>query len=115
MQKRLTVTIDSHLYDELHSFIDKRKISKFVEDMLRHHLIKQNLDNSYRMMSEDRERENDALEWSEGTLGDVCFIVRPAELTSVLDTLISQADDLGAEDLSANVDHYLYGLPKKLF
>jgi hypothetical protein len=41
------------------------------------------------------------------------FIVRPAEETSVLDMLSSQAEDLGPIDMSANVDHYLYGLPKR--
>jgi len=42
-----------------------------------------------------------------------CFTVRPVGQPSVLDTLISQAEDLGTEDMSANVDHYLYGLPMK--
>ncbi|OQX21308.1 MAG: hypothetical protein BWK80_33880 [Desulfobacteraceae bacterium IS3] len=41
------------------------------------------------------------------------FIIRPAEETSVLDILSSQAEDLGPIDMSANVDHYLYGLPKR--
>ena len=41
------------------------------------------------------------------------FMVRPAEEKSVLDILSSQAENLGSEDMSANVDHYLYGLPKK--
>ena len=41
------------------------------------------------------------------------FVVRPIEKTSVLDILSSQAEDLGPEDMSANVDHYLYGLPKR--
>jgi len=41
------------------------------------------------------------------------FIVRQVEKTSVLDILSSQAEDLGPEDMSANVDHYLYGLPKR--
>ena len=41
------------------------------------------------------------------------FAVRPIEETSVLDILASEAEDIGPEDLSANIDHYLYGLPKK--
>jgi hypothetical protein len=32
---------------------------------------------------------------------------------SVLDLLAEQAEDLGPEDLSLNVDHYLYRLPKR--
>jgi hypothetical protein len=41
------------------------------------------------------------------------FSVRATEQYSVLDRLSSQAEDLGPEDLSANVDRYLYGLPRK--
>ena len=41
------------------------------------------------------------------------FVIQKIGQTPVLDLLISQAEDLGAEDLSINVDHYLYGLPKK--
>ena len=41
------------------------------------------------------------------------FIVRKTHHTSILDKLISEAEDLGPEDLSINVDHYLYGLPPK--
>jgi hypothetical protein len=33
--------------------------------------------------------------------------------SSVLETLSSQAEDLGPEDMSVNIDHYLYGLPKR--
>ena len=41
------------------------------------------------------------------------FVIQKNEEASVLDLLISQAADLGPEDLSINVDHYLYGLSKK--
>jgi len=41
------------------------------------------------------------------------FVVRPVEEASILDLLSSEADDLGPDDLSINVDHYLYGLPKR--
>lgn len=40
-----------------------------------------------------------------------CFVVRPIEEVSILDTLSSEAGDLGIDDLSLNVHHYLYGLP----
>ena len=41
------------------------------------------------------------------------FTVRPIGESSVLDILGANASDLGPEDLSENVDHYLYRLPKK--
>jgi len=67
MQKKLTISIDSKIYDGLYAVIGKRKISKFIEDIVRPHVIKQDLDNAYKLMVEDAEREADALEWSEGT------------------------------------------------
>jgi len=45
---------------------------------------------------------------------DKHFLAEPVQEKSVLDILAEQADDLGPEDLSLNVDHYLYGLPKRL-
>jgi hypothetical protein len=42
---------------------------------------------------------------------ETAFSVRATEQYSVLDRLSSQAEDLGPEDLSANIDRYLYGLP----
>ncbi len=41
------------------------------------------------------------------------FLAEPVQERSVLDILAEQADDFGPEDLSMNVDHYLYGLPKR--
>jgi hypothetical protein len=40
-------------------------------------------------------------------------LAEPVPERSVLDILAEQADDFGPEDLSINVDHYLYGLPKR--
>jgi hypothetical protein len=41
------------------------------------------------------------------------FWAEPVQERSVLDILAEQADDLGPEDMSLNVDYYLYGLPKR--
>ena len=38
----------------------------------------------------------------------------PEHERSVLDILAEQAQDLGPADLSLNVDHYLYGLPRRM-
>jgi len=40
---------------------------------------------------------------------DKHFLVEPVQKRLVLDMLAEQADDLGADDLSLNVDHYLFG------
>ncbi len=44
---------------------------------------------------------------------DKHFLAEPVQERSVLDILAEQAEDLGPPDLSMNVDHYLYGRPKK--
>lgn len=70
MQKKLTISIDETVYKGLYERIGSRKISKFIEDLVRPHVINKDLDLAYKQMSEDTEREDQALEWAEATLGD---------------------------------------------
>ncbi len=70
MQKKLTITIDEEVYSGLHKVIGPRKISRFVEDLVRPHVLKRDLVKSYEQMAKDLDRENEALEWAEATLGD---------------------------------------------
>lgn len=70
MQKKLTITIDEEVYYGLHEVIGPRKISKFVEELVRPHVVKHDLEAAYEEMSQDRVREKVALEWSEATFGD---------------------------------------------
>ncbi len=70
MQKKLTITIDEEVYFGLHNVIGPRKISKFVEDLLRPHVVKHELESAYAEMAKDKVREEEALEWAEATLGD---------------------------------------------
>ncbi len=71
MQKKLTLTIDEEVYDGLRRVIGPRKISHFVEELVRPHVLKENLSDGYRAMAADRVRESDALEWAESTCRDV--------------------------------------------
>jgi predicted CopG family antitoxin len=71
MQKKLTITIDEQVYNGLHRVIGRRKISKFIESTIRPHVINPDLCSDYREMAQDEAREADALEWIEGTLGDM--------------------------------------------
>ena len=70
MQKKLTIIIDEEVYSGLHKVIGPRKISRFVEDLVRPHVVKYDLEAAYREISKDADREREALEWAEGTLGD---------------------------------------------
>ena len=71
MQKKLTVTIDEEVYDGLRAVIGPRKISRFIEELVRPHVVKKNMYAAYREMAADQVRESEALEWAEGTFGDV--------------------------------------------
>ena len=71
MQKKLTLTIDEDVYNGLRTVIGPRKISRFVEDLVRPHVVNRELYDGYRDMAADRVRETEALEWAESTCGDV--------------------------------------------
>lgn len=70
MQKKLTLTIDEEVYEGLRKVIGSRKISHFVEDLVRPHVVKRDLYDGYRAMAADGVRESAALEWCESTCGD---------------------------------------------
>lgn len=71
MQKKLTITLDEKVYEGLHTVIGRRRISRFIEGIVRPHVIKTDLAEEYRQMAVDESREADAMEWSEGLIGDV--------------------------------------------
>ena len=71
MQKKLTITIDENVYEGLHQVIGRRRISQFIEALVRPHVLNTDLDAAYAAMAADETREAEALAWAEATLGDV--------------------------------------------
>ena len=71
MQKKLTITVDEKIYDGLRERVGPGRISHFIEDLVRPHVLGEELELAYAEMAQDEEREAEALEWAEGTLGDV--------------------------------------------
>jgi predicted CopG family antitoxin len=71
MLKKLTLTIEEDVYTGLRQVIGPRKISRFVEELVRPHVLKTDIYEGYRAMSEDHVRESEALDWVESTCGDV--------------------------------------------
>jgi len=71
MQKKLTVTIDEEVYEGLRTVIGPRKISRFIEDLVRPHVVKKDMYAAYKEMAADQIRESEALERAEGTIGDL--------------------------------------------
>ena len=76
MQKKLTISIDERVYKGLHTVIGRRRISRFIEDLVRPHVINQELEAAYQQMAQDEEREAEALDWAEATVGDIASEAR---------------------------------------
>ena len=51
MQKKLTITIDEHVYAGLHTVIGRRRISRFIEDLVRPHVRRNHLEAAYKETS----------------------------------------------------------------
>jgi|TARA_B100000315_G_C14595953_1_gene599323 predicted CopG family antitoxin len=67
MQKKLTISIDEQIYNALYHIVGKRKISRFIENLVKPEVINEALELAYKQMSEDSSREEEALQWTEGT------------------------------------------------
>ena len=76
MQKKLTITVDESVYDGLYRTVGPRRISQFIENLVRPHVVGADLDAAYRVMAADEAREREALEWAEATIGDVADAAR---------------------------------------
>ncbi|HPA48472.1 MAG TPA: addiction module antitoxin [bacterium] len=71
MQRKLTITVGEEVYAGLHSRIGSGRISRFIEDLVRPHVLDEEMERAYAEMAQDEDRETEALEWSEATVGDV--------------------------------------------
>ena len=71
MQKKLTITLDENVYAGLHKVVGRRRISRFIEELVRPHVLDHDLETAYQQMARDESREAEALEWAEATLKDV--------------------------------------------
>ena len=71
MQKKLTITIDDQVYDGLYRIVGPRRISNFIESLVRPHVIFEDLSEGYRAMAVDETRELEALKWTENLIGCV--------------------------------------------
>ena len=65
MRKKLTITIDEDVYDGLYRIAGKRRISRFIESLVRPYVISGDIREGYRQMAADTEREAEAMEWVE--------------------------------------------------
>lgn len=71
MTKKLTITIDDKVYEGLYRRVGRRRISRFLENLARPHVLADDLEAAYRAMAADELREREATEWSESLISDV--------------------------------------------
>lgn len=69
MHRKLTITVDEAVYEGLHQVVGRQRISQFIEDLVRPHVLHPELDEAYRLMAADEVREAEAHEGAEGTCG----------------------------------------------
>ncbi len=71
MSKKLTITVDDEVYAGLHNVVGRRRISRFLNDLARPHVMQRDLIEGYRAMAADEARERDAAEWVENLAPDI--------------------------------------------
>ena len=71
MHKKMTISLDEAVYDGLNRTIGKRRMSQFIEDLLRPHVLDTAMDKGYQAMAADKDREIEAKEWVERLTKDL--------------------------------------------
>ncbi|HEX2204225.1 MAG TPA: hypothetical protein VHG91_13035 [Longimicrobium sp.] len=71
MQKKLTISVDEEIYDGLYRVVGPRRISQFIEELVRPHVVPADLSAAYAEMAADEAREAEAKEWGEALISDV--------------------------------------------
>ena len=70
MQKRMTITMDEAVYEGLMRVVGRGKVSQFLESLARPHVLDTSMDEGYRAMGNDQQREAEASEWINGLIAD---------------------------------------------
>ena len=70
MHKKLTITVDEAVYDGLYRRVGRGHISRFIEHLVRPHVIDASLDDGYKAMAADQEREKEAQDWCNALTGE---------------------------------------------
>lgn len=71
MQKKLTITVDEAVYDGLYRVVGPRRISRFIEEMVRPYVIAVDLEAAYAALAADEAAEDEAAQWADELIGDV--------------------------------------------
>ena len=69
MHRRMAVTLDDEVCEGLYRRVGKCRMSQFIEDLLRPHVLDSSMDEGCRAMDADCRRESEALEWCNALMG----------------------------------------------
>ena len=61
--RKMTISVDEDVYRGLMAVAGKRKMSRYISDLVRPHVVEDALEAGYRAMAADREYEQEAREW----------------------------------------------------
>ena len=76
MHRKMTITLDETVYEGLYRIVGKRRMSQFIEDLVRPHVVDTALDDGYRAMAADSARETEELEWCNALTSDMADAAR---------------------------------------
>ncbi len=71
MPQRLTITVDTDVYEALKRKVGEAGIGRYLNDLARPYVVHADLEAGYAAMAADEGREAEAQEWCEGLIGDV--------------------------------------------
>ena len=75
MQKKLTIAVDEVVYDGLIRVVGRGRISQFIEDLVRPHVLGKAIEEGYRARAADAARGREAVEWIDALSLQGAFII----------------------------------------
>jgi len=76
MHRKMTITLDEAVYEGLYRMVGRRKMSQFIEDLLKPHVTDTALDAGYQAMAADTAREAEAQVWCNALAADMTDATR---------------------------------------
>jgi predicted CopG family antitoxin len=70
MARKMTISMDEEVYRGLLTVVGKRKISRFISDLVRPHVLEDDLEAGYKAMAADQNYEAEAQEWCNALVRD---------------------------------------------
>ncbi|MEQ9300182.1 MAG: hypothetical protein RIF33_16540 [Cyclobacteriaceae bacterium] len=69
--KKLTISVSEEVYSGLYDRIGSGKISKFLDNLARPHVVDEDIINGYKAMAEDHQRDAEAEIWTENLSSEI--------------------------------------------